>query len=233
MGQLEKLMKIFFLLSAASLYAATTVNYVTAIIPPYAEYDQNKQLIGTGVSAVKCVMDKLNRGYHIEVVPWKRAQLMVERVEKDAFFVASENDERNKYAKFSGTLIPGKWEFFGLTKEALEKKDRSIGVFSGTNMALWLKNNHKKLGVKNIIYRENGLELIELLKLKRVDGLLLREDMYQRYVRDDHKYLKITYKKLAKNRDLGVYFAKSFVKKEKEFVERFSRNSLNCQPKAI
>ena len=102
------------------VYAATPVVLTTHNLSPYGAYPDNaaKPLIadntftGTTVDKVRCAFNKLNRPLVINVMPWKRAQKMVQLKQADGFFAASKNQFRDSYASLSSIIDQQTWTWY-------------------------------------------------------------------------------------------------------------------------
>ena len=206
------------------------IKFATAIIPPYQLLDADDQLKGRSVAILECAMAPLNQSYSVSVLPWLRAQMLVEKGEFDAFFIASENAERNRYAKISRPLFDSSWIWFYPKKSLLDPSsdsfayNASVGGVFGTNMNAWLKKYFEYAVIKT-----TADELFKLLSVERLDAILLTELMFK----DSVKRLGLKesdFKRVvAKKRPLGVYFGNTFLKKHPEWLSQFNQSIKNCQ----
>lgn len=215
--------------SADEVKAKPSIKFATAIIPPYQVYDDNHELSGYAIPVIHCISNKLNIDADIQVYPWARAQRLVEIGEKDAFFVASQNTERDAYALKSLPLFSGKRSWYFRSGQTLDinsndfRESGIVGTVFGTNM-------HTKLNreFKNVVTKTSEPELIELLNLGRIDGLLLTELMFQ-YGLSSLDIPEERFEKLpAGNRPLGVYFSREFINDNPAFLERFNSHIDAC-----
>ena len=90
--------------SQPSLITITTQEW-----PPYHSQhrDNDGKLItqGYGITALDCVMTKMNRPYKVIFLPWGRAQNSVKKQKYGGFFSASRNEWRDQFAVLSNTFI--------------------------------------------------------------------------------------------------------------------------------
>jgi len=223
---------IFSLFLASSCFAEkpASIKFATAVIAPYQVLDNDGLPTGSAVDIVECVMTLLKYPYEISVFPWVRAQKLVEKGKFDAFFVASENDTRNQYAKLSKPLFDSSWVWFFPKASSLDPisdeflLNASVGGVFGTNMHAWLKKDFK-----HVVAKTEADELFKLLAVARLDVMLLTRPMFE----DSIKRLGLKEgdfrSVMAKNRPLGVYFGEQFLEKNPDILDRFNQSIKHCQ----
>jgi len=221
---------LFFFALSCFAEKQGTIKFATAIIPPYQVLDKDGMLTGSSVHIVECAMASLKQSYEISVFPWLRAQKLVEKGEFDAFFIASENDARNQYAKLSGPLFDSSWVWFFPKASTLDPfsddffRHASVGGVFGTNMHSWLKKDFE-----HVVAKKEADELFELLAVDRLDVMLLTKPMFK----DSIKRLSLSQADfrsvVAKKRPLGVYFGNQFLERNPELLTRFNQSIKGCQ----
>lgn len=192
--------------------------------------DKNNSLGGSSIGVIECVMNQLKQPYEITVFPWVRAQKLVESGEFDAFFVASENEERNKYAKLSNPLFDSSWVWFVLKESTLDplsdsfSSDASVGGVFGTNMHTWLKKDFE-----HIVIKKEAEELFQLLSVARLDAVLLTRPMFKdsliRLGLNEADFRSV----VAKKRPLGVYFGDKALNTRPQLLSQFNAFLNTCQ----
>lgn len=205
------------------------VKFATGLIEPYQILDDKGQLGGLAPPIISCAMNVLKTEYTVDVLPWARAQKNVEMGHHDAFFVASRNDERDRYAKASAPLFSGlrSWVFrqgFDFDPDAEEfRKNGRVGSIFGTNMHSWLSKNYK-----NVVTKSDEQSLIELLEAGRVDAVLMTDAMHE-HMMDANSFdrAKFNFRAQSKN-PLGVYFGNSFLNANPEMLSLFNQALDGC-----
>ena len=198
---------------------------------PYGSYPAGaeEQLIadetfkGVAVDRVRCVLDKMAIPLEIQVVPWRRAQFLVEQGMVDGFFAASQNDFRDEFADKTATIADQKWNWYLLKENPLSPLDPSfkekarVGGFVGANMLKWMKEQNY-----NVTATPRDTEgLLKLLLARRVDAVMannyVMQAMLQKYGVEDQvkSYLNL-------DKPLFVYFSKDFLKSRPMFIETFN-----------
>lgn len=204
---------------------------------PYGSYpdEDNIKMIaddtfkGVAVDRVRCVFNKMGIPLEIQVVPWRRAQLLVQRGLANGFFAASQKDSRDEYAVKSAIIADQKWNWYLLKESPLSPLDQSfkekatVGGFLGANMLEWMKEHNYKVTTTP----KDTEGLLKMLLAKRVDAVMannyVMKALLQKYGVEDQ--VKIY---LNKNKPLSVYFSKEFLKSRPVFIETFNRTVPEC-----
>lgn len=185
---------------------------------------------GVAVSVVQCALQALDQPYDIVVVPWARAQKMVQTNQADGFFSASKQDSRDEYAVFSEIIAEQKWQWYLLKDNPLNpeqvgfKNNALVGGFIGANMLSWLEKNEFKVAAK----ATNSEVLLQLLLRRRVDAILANNHVMDELIRKSQAEDKIKYF-VNKDKPLAVYFAKTFIDKHKDFLPAFNDKVRSCR----
>lgn len=197
---------------------------------PYQTYENNV-LDGFAVNVVRCVLEKMEQPYEIKVVPWKRAQHLVETNMAHGFFSASKNKTRDQYATISEIIAEQKWNWYLLKESSLNptndsfRKEASVGGMLGSNMLTWLNTNRYKIKAQ-----PNDTEtLVKMLIFKRMDAILANELVMKNVL----EKMKLSPEKfhiyLNRNKPLGVYWSKKFLLENPNFLKRFNRLIKECR----
>lgn len=233
---MKKVVAICLLLS---LYANASEKLllVTHNLPPYGAFVTDKEVHqvseenfkGIAVDRLRCVLNKMPFEYEIKVVPWMRAQKLVESNQATAFFAASQNKIRDSYATITLPIADQIWTWYKLKSNSLSptskefKKLGTVGGFLGANMTQWLENHDYNL---ELTARAPDI-LFEALLARRVDAILANN-----LVKDTLP--NATKAKLEgiphSNRPLGVYFNNQFLSKYPSFLATFNNNIKKCLP---
>ncbi|QTA84383.1 substrate-binding periplasmic protein [Desulfonema magnum] len=196
----------------------------TQNVSPYVIVDKNGTFKGYAANSVQYALKKMKRPYEIKIFPWNRAQMMVKRDMADGFFPASQNNIRDEYAVISETIAEQKWNWYMLKSnpsdpaDPLFKEKATVGGFMGTNMLQWLKkNNYNIKGNPN-----NSESLLKMLLNKRIDAILannMETDEIIKNEKIEDRFKVIT----LKDKPMGIYFSKIFLKKNPCFLKKFNK----------
>jgi ABC-type amino acid transport substrate-binding protein len=224
------LLSLAFVATSCFAEKQVPIKFATAVIAPYQVLDSDDEVSGTAVRAVECIMTLLKRPYEITVFPWVRAQKLVENGKFDAFFVASENENRNQYAKLSEPLFDSSWIWFYPKVSTIDPssdefmRNASVGAVFGTNMHAWLKSNFE-----HVVTKKNADELFQLLSVERLDVVLLTLPMFKDSIKrmglEENNFRSV----VAKKRPLGVYFGDEFLEKNAVFLTLFNQSIEYCK----
>jgi polar amino acid transport system substrate-binding protein len=184
---------------------------------------------GVAVDRVRCVLKKMDTPLEVQVVPWRRAQLLVKRGNADGFFAASQNESRDEFAVKTMSIADQKWNWYLLKENSLSPRDQSfkekasVGGFVGANMLKWMQEqNYKVTAIPN-----DTEGLLKILLARRVDAVMannyVMQALLQNYgVEDQVKiYLNV-------DKPLFVYFSKEFIKSRPMFIEKFNNLIPEC-----
>lgn len=146
--------------------------------PPYT-YQESGHNKGIGYEAVAAIMADLDQPFSVQLVPhFGRAIVELQQDTVDGFFLATESDERNKNAEFSEPVLMIQWTWVWL-KQRTDlvpgsenfKHKAQVSAQTNSNAFRWLKEHHYQVTAGTTDIRG----LLNLLKFKRVDAILLPE----------------------------------------------------------
>lgn len=193
--------------------------------PPFEFVNAKGQADGIAVNKVKSVLDAMKEPYEIQVMPWKRAQSLVEQGQADAFFSGVKSADRDKYAVLSNPIVEQYWDWYLLKTSKLNPNDPSFKTTAsatswlGSNSQQWLE----KQGYKTTSAPNDMEQLLMSLKTKRVDAIYgsnfaIEEELKKGAI------LKMSDVKVVKGlyTPMGVYFSKKFVAEHPGFMEKFN-----------
>ena len=220
-------MRLLFLLiwfwSIHSL-AAIQLKLDTNMAPPY-QLSSNGEVTGMAVDGLACVMERLQIGYGINVVPWKRAQSNVRTGLSDGVFSVMRQPELEPYAQLSAPLVLEKWYWYSRDDTVLHRpdfpRDLRIGVIRGSNQESWLEGVglHYSQQVKQLD------SLFKLLAIGRVDIILVDQ---QAMMSQQHLDTTRLFRRFERYMPLGVYFSSAFLATQKEFLPKFNSQLAYC-----
>ncbi|MEP4767259.1 MAG: transporter substrate-binding domain-containing protein [Roseibium sp.] len=216
---------VFHQMPTAQSFASEIIRITTHDLPPYSFRNANGQIDGQVGSIVSCAMDQMDREFEILVVPWKRAQMEVQRGRVDGFFPASVNGVRNSFARMSTAIAYQKWTWYLLKDSNGDpntqqfRTGRLVSSFLGANMQSWLLAN--EYSTVDFPPQTNS-SLLELLLRKRLDAILVDEQVMDAIAEErdlDGKLRKV----VLKTEPLGVYFSERFLNSEPGFFAAFNK----------
>ncbi len=198
--------------------------------PPY-QIKEGAQITGSATKTVKCVLNKLNIPYHIEVLPWKAAQEKVKAGKADAFYAAGITTERNSYAMPTDKIANYKWVWVLNKNSILDpqtpefKKNTNVAAKYGTGPEFYLFENNYK-----IIASPKELEqLFKMLEAKRFEAFLTPEEplteLFNSKVIDSKNYKLVFHS----NNALVFYFSKKYIKNNSNIIQNFNQSLKNCE----
>ena len=184
---------------------------------------------GVAVDRVRCVFTKMDFPLEIQVVPWRRAQRLVQRGLAEGFFAASQKDSRDEYAVKSAVIADQKWNWYLLKGNPLSPQDQSfkesatVGGFLGANMLEWMKEHNY-----NVTTTPKDTEgLLKMLLAGRVDAVMANNYVMQALL-EKHEAEDRVKIYLNMNKPLSVYFSKKFVKTQPMFIDNFNNLIPEC-----
>lgn len=115
---------ITLILLLNTLFATTTIKLVgDKGYPPYS-YIDGATPKGVYVDILKSAFDKLpNYKLDIEMVAWKKAQVLVQKNKVDGFFPPYPNEERTKWTEFSAPILKESIVVFAKESTLKDKKE--------------------------------------------------------------------------------------------------------------
>ena len=204
--------------------AAIQLKLDTNMAPPY-QLSSNGEVTGMAVDGLACVMERLQVGYGINVVPWKRAQSNVRSGLSDGVFSVMRQPELEPYAQLSAPLVLEKWYWYSRDDALLHRSDfpsdLRIGVIRGSNQESWLEG-------AGLHYSQqvNQLDsLFKLLAIGRVDIILVDQ---QAMLTQQHLDTAKLFRRFERYMPLGVYFSSAFLATQKEFLSKFNAQLAYC-----
>jgi len=228
----------FLCTSPCSALPNDEVILTTHDLYPYGSYPEkslNKVIAddsfkGVAVDVVKCVLGKMKTPFKIHVVPWKRAQFLVQHGKADGFFAASQKDSRDEYAVMSAKIADQKWNWYLLKDNPLNpqektfKENATVGGFQGANMLEWLQENNF-----NVVVEPNDTEtLLKVLLAKRVDAIMANNYVMEALLKKEGATQQVK-SYVNKYKPLAVYFSKEYLATHPGFIDVFNSYVPMCR----
>ena len=194
------------------------------------QFIADESFSGFAVDVVRCAAKKINWKLEVQVYPWARAQDLAQRGKVDGFFAGSQKDSRDDFAVMSEIIAEQKWQWYQIkdspikVKDKKFKKEAKVGRFIGSNMLSWLLKNSYSVGVKAV----DTEALLKILLIKRVDAViannLVMDQLLKKYKAEDKVEATV-----VRNKPLGVYFTKKFIKANPMFLGAFNKAVKECR----
>lgn len=222
--------RIFILLitlcAASVTWAQNKIILNTHEQAPLTYLNEENVLAGTAVKPVTYALNKMGWSYEFQVMPWTRAQRMVEIGQVDGFFAGSKNPERDSYAVNSAPIAFQVINWYLLRTNPLDpnskdfKQKATVGGYLGANMLKWLKANDYNVKGEP----PDADKLFLMLNTGRFDACLANEYNYKNFI-IKHKELENRFRwVLQQKNELYVYFSKSFIAKNPNFLAEFNKH---------
>jgi len=229
------LLLIFFSLST-QVAAKEPITLTTFNLPHYGHFPANSSILpvadstftGESVKTIRCAFKSLPFQLTIKVMPWKRAQLTVQRGLADGFFSASKNEARDKFAIFSEPIADQRWQWYFKKNSKIKPQQEGfensavIGALNGSLMKTWLNENDYKIGIN----AQSSEALLNSLLADRIDAILANEKVMNALMREEFAYIESSEHSV---RPLGVYFSKAFAKQHPDFLPNFNKQVRQCR----
>ncbi|MGF1696448.1 transporter substrate-binding domain-containing protein [Vibrio lamellibrachiae] len=212
---------VLFSFSSSAQY---NMHFFVPDFPPYTTVNSEGVPVGIGIDKMDLVLDSIDVKYSIEVGSnHGRALKELRRGRSDGFYMASKNDERDRYAVFSESLMINRWVWVVLMegsenlrpKSLAFKTDAKVMSLLNTNTSYWLlRNEYKALPPAADIK-----SLVTALDEKQVDAIFVAEVVFSHLAEGSNKYKII----LEKEKEFGIYVSNDFVEENPMFM--FELNS--------
>lgn len=196
-------------------------------------FTPNKPVVkfsGLVVDVIQCALDNLDIELELKVVPWVRAQKMVENTKADGFFAASQNSERDKFATFSDIIYEHHWRWYYLKNNPINfnsptlTQEVVVTGYTGSNTLKWLKGNKFVVSVE----ANSSEALLRLLLIERADLLLASENVLDKVIKKAGIVEQVE-SVLHSKKLLGVYFSNHFLARYPQFLAQFNQQIPNCK----
>ena len=222
---------LFSFLSAVGAQSQTPDRFIvnTQQWPPY-EWEKDGVQGGVAVEVLKCAFTNLKLPLKIRFLPWQRAQTSVKAGRAHGFFPASRSEERDTYAVRSDPIVSVNWVWFTTNDSKWDvnspefKSNAKIAAEKGSYYSSWLRKNGYNVIAQPDTHEQMALMLIK----KRVDAFLANDLVFLDALKD-LPYETSDFRMLVTKSDpLGVYFSKSVLKKNPDFLMRFNAAVSAC-----
>lgn len=215
---------LLFLFFSPVLNAVEPIRFVVPNFPPYM-YQKNGELTGEGISRVSKILKKAAIPFSFKLTTdYDRAIYEVKSGYSDGFFLASQNEDRDKIAVFTQPVMQNAWCWFLLSSTSLEPqnnkfKSANVGTILNTNTHKWLSKN-KFVSVSGVLEPDT---LLKMLSKGRLDAIFLSEavflDAIEKLGRSRSHYKTV----VQKVRPFGMYLSKGYLAQNPEALEAINK----------
>lgn len=224
------LIGLLLLTSWANAETADTlpVRLNTSAEEPY-QVVMKGELRGLSVDVLQCIFDRLQRPYDIKLTSLSRARHNVSQRTADGFFSSAPDSQVDGYAELSAPLLVEKWYWYALDPHVLNRPiwDRHlrIGSVLGSNSLTWLEA--RGIPVAQKVTRLE--QLVDLLHRGRIDLLLADSHVMDSLPPQKH-WQRPLLQRFVRYSPLGVYFSRSFLDEQPDFLKTFNQQVESCAP---
>lgn len=184
---------------------------------------------GTAVDVVRCAFKRMDIPLEIHIHPWQRAQQLAKEGKVDGFFSASHHQERDDYAVMSDIIATQHWNWILRAGTPLSPKDvtfkekAKVTSFAGSNMLKWLYEEKYNIPTE----ARDSETLFNLLLTHQVDAVIESQRVLKEVITPKNKDKFKIY--VAKNKPLGIYFTKKFLKESHFSMKMLNQNIQYCR----
>lgn len=223
---LSCLLLIVAVLAQASDEDDPTVRLDTSLEDPY-QVVVDGELSGSSVTVLKCIFNRQQQPYQIQLTSLSRARQNVSRRIADGFFSSAPDTQVDGYAQLSAPLLMEKWYWYAQDAQILNKpiwsRELRIGSVLGSNSMTWLEAR----GI-TVAQKVSRLEqLIELLQRGRIDLFLADENVLRTALSHQPAQPDLQ-QRFVRYSPLGVYFSHIFLQQHPDFLNAFNRQVEHC-----
>jgi len=208
----------------------TSLPIATVQFPPFSYADDKQKLHGVGSEIVNMVFNELNYTANIDVMPTKRAQLMVAAGKYAGMYMVTKSSQREQYCHFSEPLSHIADVFFKKKSVAIEWDKLSdlsnyiIGATDGYNYAPVFLDaiNSGTLKADLIASQEPELQHLRKLEKGRIDLAICERSVCSWLIKEKgFNSLDFISKPIGSVRDFHICFSKKWENVDK-LLEKFN-----------
>jgi len=216
-------------LLASSAQAVERLKLATQLWPPYQTLEDGR-IGGIAVERVQCALRRMRQPYELRMMPWDKAQLLVETNQMHGFFAGSTNSVRARYSEASIPVISLALTWFiapGVTLDMNDESSKYQARYSAkfnTNKWLYLKKN----GFTVVKKPRDADVLLKMLWQGDIDVALEYEKVFEYSLKKEDipadYFRRVPYSK----RDQNVHFSKEFIRQNPNFLGTFNKALAKC-----
>ncbi|EGM77586.1 extracellular solute-binding protein, family 3 [Rheinheimera sp. A13L] len=216
---------LLWLACSLDVAAQHPLKFLMPDYPPYT-YQVSGQNQGIGYEAVAAIMADIQQPFSVQLVPhFGHAISDMQRGLADGFFLATESAERNKVAEFSEPVLTIEWTWVWLKQRSdlnpessHFKHNAQVSAQSNSNIHRWLKEHNYQVTAGTTDIRG----LLNLLKYKRVDAILLPELTVKTLLSEQAVDADLYSFQQEINLPFSIYINKNYLKKHPDFMQKLN-----------
>lgn len=209
---------------------SVTLRLLTHDLKPYSYLNEAGVLTGNAVNMVHCAFERLQTDVEIEVVPWTRAQYMVQSDLAEGFFAASQQSARDEFAQLTHSIADQNWVWFwsGQSEVTLDQvissKDLVRSSFHGANMQTWLETNDYQV---LSFLPETTEQLIRMVITGRIEVGMANQSVLESILKRNSDFGFIE-QVIAKEKPLGIYIRNTWLAERPTFMSELNKAIDDC-----
>lgn len=192
--------------------------------PPYTTVDSNGDIVGIGIDKVLPILEAIEVNYTLEVGSnHGRALSELKLGRSDGMFMASQNDERDRYAVFSESVMTNRWVWVVRRQDSKGfqpsspsfRATGSVTSLLNTNTHYWLMREGY-----NVAPPANDIrKLVQKLNNKEVDAIMVAEVVLLSEIEEPDRYQIV----LQEAKEFGIYVSKEYLEHHPNFMKNLNR----------
>ncbi|MCL9780782.1 transporter substrate-binding domain-containing protein [Vibrio sp. S4M6] len=201
--------------------ASYRMHFFLPDFPPYTMPDEQGNAVGIGVDKMKLILDSIDVDYTFKVGSnHGRALSELRSGRSDGFFMASQNEQRDQFAKFANSVMVNRWVWVvrRQSREYFDPENKEkyvVASLVNTNTNFWLN----KSGYKTAAPASDIKSLISKLSSKEVDAVFVAQEVFNEEFKYDTRFQIM----VQVEKEFSVYISNAFLKKHPEFMEKLNR----------
>lgn len=216
---------VLYCFGSENALAKEELKFLMPDYPPYT-YQENGRNQGVGYAAVAAIMADLQQPFSVQLVPhFGRAAIELQHDTVDGFFLATESAGRNKIAEFSEPVLMIQWSWVWLKQRtdllpgsASFKHKAQVSAQTNSNVFHWLKEHNYQVTAGTTDIRG----LLNLLKFKRVDAILLPELTIKTLMAEQGTDTALFSFQREVDLPFAIYINKTYLKRHPQFMQHLN-----------
>lgn len=215
-------------LVALLFFSAATAQQLHIVVPnfpPYT-YSEDNQIKGLGIELAQKIFADAGMDVRFTIEPnYAKTVHTIKSGQGDGFLLASQNGERDRFARFSNPLVINRWVWYTLADSTLQPTDKAfkqqalISTHFNTNTHKWLiKNDYKVEAAMDLPM------LPEMLVRERVDAVFIAELVFDQALAESNLDPKLFKKHIEIEKPFGIYISKQYLKRHPDTLERINKS---------
>jgi len=205
-------------------YAQREIIFHVPDFPPYT-FEKDGKIQGIGIQFVGKILKEAGIQYSLKLVPnYGRAVQDITIGSSDGFFLASQNDERDRIAVFSNSVVINRWCWFLPANSTLNPEDAifktkaRVGTLLHVNTHKWLMENGY-----NVTGSPTKIDsLLKMLKMNHINVVFLAEAVFLEYIGKVGENPE-SYKKVVQaEQPFGIYISKDYLSENPGTMEKIN-----------